>query len=157
MSYGRFEGLGRRNAVQKRVQCKKLVYDNVETLRNQEFECSWRIDHFSAIISPISTIFSTFLKKWTLSCFAWLFHRDSLRAKMQCWSSVLLLEVLDENQHIDEVKKIIVEDSLSGFAKGFTRMQTIIKLAKINSVICFLILHCQNFSSSLLLISLEYI
>ena len=49
-----------------------------------------------------------------------------------------VLEVLDENQHIDEVKKIIVEDSLSGFASGFTRMQTIIKLAKINSVICFL-------------------
>ena len=49
-----------------------------------------------------------------------------------------VLEVLDENLHIDETKKIIVEDSLSGFASGFTRMQTIIKLAKINSVICFL-------------------
>ena len=45
---------------------KSWCYDNVETLRNQEFECSWRIDHFSAIISPISTIFSTFLKKWSL-------------------------------------------------------------------------------------------
>ena len=49
-----------------------------------------------------------------------------------------VLEALDENLHIDEAKKIIVEDSLSGFANGFTRMQTIIKLAKINSVICFL-------------------
>ena len=49
-----------------------------------------------------------------------------------------VLEVLDENLHIDGTKKIIVEDSLSGFASGFTRMQTIIKLAKINSVICFL-------------------
>ena len=49
------------------------------------------------------------------------------------------LEMLDDNMHIDKTEKIIVEDSLSGFASGFTRMQTIIKLSKFNAVMCFLL------------------
>ena len=49
------------------------------------------------------------------------------------------LEMLDDNMHIDKTEKIIVEDSLSGFASGFTSMQTIIKLSKFNAVMCFLL------------------
>ena len=45
--------------------------------------------------------------------------------------------VLDDNKHIEKTDKIIVEDSLSGFMGGRTRMQTIIKLAKFNAVFCF--------------------
>ena len=47
------------------------------------------------------------------------------------------LEVLDDNLNMEETNKIIVEDSLSGFMGGKTRMQTIIKLAKFNAVFCF--------------------
>ena len=49
------------------------------------------------------------------------------------------LEMLDDNMHIDKTEKIIVEDSLSGFASGFTSMQTIIKLSKFNAVMCFIL------------------
>ena len=49
------------------------------------------------------------------------------------------LEILDDNMNIDKTEKIIVEDSLSGFASGFTSMQTIIKLSKFNAVMCFLL------------------
>ena len=49
------------------------------------------------------------------------------------------LEMLDDNMHIDKTEKIIVEDSLSGFASGFTSMQTIIKLSKFNAVMCFVL------------------
>lgn len=45
--------------------------------------------------------------------------------------------VLDDNKYMEKTDKIIVEDSLSGFMGGRTRMQTIIKLAKFNAVFCF--------------------
>ena len=45
--------------------------------------------------------------------------------------------VLDDNKYMEKTGKIIVEDSLSGFMPGRTRMQTIIKLAKFNAVFCF--------------------
>ncbi len=45
--------------------------------------------------------------------------------------------VLDDNPNMEKTDKIIVEDSLSGFMGGRTRMQTIIKLAKFNAVFCF--------------------
>ena len=35
--------------------------------------------------------------------------------------------------------KIYVEDNLSGFAGGFTSQQTIVKLAKFNAVLCFVL------------------
>jgi Holliday junction resolvasome RuvABC endonuclease subunit len=44
---------------------------------------------------------------------------------------------LDDNRYMEKTEKIIVEDSLSGFMSGRTRMQTIIKLAKFNAVFCF--------------------
>ena len=45
--------------------------------------------------------------------------------------------VLDDNPNMEKTDKIIVEDSLSGFMGGRTRMKTIIKLAKFNAVFCF--------------------
>ena len=45
--------------------------------------------------------------------------------------------ILDDNPNMEKTDKIIVEDSLSGFMNGRTRMQTIIKLAKFNAVFCF--------------------
>jgi len=43
-----------------------------------------------------------------------------------------------------KVKNIIVEDSLSGFSRGRTSQQTIIKLAKFNAIVCFLFEHQLN-------------
>ena len=48
-------------------------------------------------------------------------------------------ETLQELKYFCDIEHIIVEDSLSGFARGMTSMQTIIKLSKINGVLCFLI------------------
>ena len=50
-----------------------------------------------------------------------------------------VIDFLNKNKHIDEVDKIYVEDNLSGFAGGFTSQQTIIKLAKFNAVLCFVL------------------
>jgi len=50
-----------------------------------------------------------------------------------------VIEELDINKHTDDIDRIVVEDSLSGFAGGMTRMQTIIKLAKINAVMAFIL------------------
>ena len=49
------------------------------------------------------------------------------------------LDVIEENNNMKKVSKIIVEDNLSGFAFGRTSQQTIIKLAKFNAVFCFII------------------
>lgn len=43
-----------------------------------------------------------------------------------------------------KVENIIVEDSLSGFSRGRTSQQTIIKLAKFNAIVCFLFEHQLN-------------
>ena len=50
-----------------------------------------------------------------------------------------IMEFLDKNSYIDSVEKIYVEDNLSGFAGGFTSQQTIVKLAKFNAVLCFVL------------------
>ena len=50
-----------------------------------------------------------------------------------------IMEFLDKNSYIDSVEKIYVEDILSGFAGGFTSQQTIVKLAKFNAVLCFVL------------------
>ena len=50
-----------------------------------------------------------------------------------------ILSKLDENKYIDEVEKIYVEDNLSGFAGGRTSQQTIVKLAKFNAILCFIL------------------
>ena len=53
----------------------------------------------------------------------------------------VLLDNITCLEQIESVKNIIVEDSLSGFVRGFTSQQTIIKLAKFNAIVCFLCEH----------------
>ena len=50
-----------------------------------------------------------------------------------------VLEFLNNIPYINSIDKIYVEDNLSGFAGGFTSQQTIVKLAKFNAVLCFVI------------------
>ena len=49
------------------------------------------------------------------------------------------ITILNKNIFIDEINTINVEDNLSGFAGGFTSQQTIIKLAKFNAILCFVL------------------
>ena len=53
-----------------------------------------------------------------------------------------VIEFLNSSKYIDDVMDINVEDNLSGFAGGFTSQQTIIKLAKFNAILCFML---ENF------------
>ena len=50
-----------------------------------------------------------------------------------------VLEELNSFDYIDEVMDINIEDNLSGFAGGRTSQQTIVKLAKFNAVLCFVL------------------
>ena len=50
-----------------------------------------------------------------------------------------VLETLNSIKHIDEVYDINVEDNLSGFAGGRTSQQVIVKLAKFNAILCFML------------------
>jgi len=50
-----------------------------------------------------------------------------------------VLDFLNKSPHIDNTVDINVEDNLSGFAGGFTSQQTIVKLAKFNAILCFMI------------------
>ena len=50
-----------------------------------------------------------------------------------------VLEFLNQSKHIDEVIDINIEDNLSGFAGGRTSQQVIIKLAKFNAILCFML------------------
>ena len=50
-----------------------------------------------------------------------------------------VLTEINKSSYIDDVKKIYVEDNLSGFAGGRTSQQVIVKLAKFNGVLCFVI------------------
>ena len=52
-----------------------------------------------------------------------------------------VLGFLNESLYIDDVVDINVEDSLSGFAGGRTSQQVIIKLAKFNAILCFMLEH----------------
>ena len=53
-----------------------------------------------------------------------------------------VLEKLNESSYIDNVNDINIEDNLSGFAGGRTSQQVIIKLAKFNAILCFML---ENF------------
>ena len=53
-----------------------------------------------------------------------------------------VLEKLNEYSYIDDVNDINIEDNLSGFAGGRTSQQVIIKLAKFNAILCFML---ENF------------
>ena len=50
-----------------------------------------------------------------------------------------VLDFLNKSSYIDDVFTIYVEDNLSGFAGGRTSQQTIVKLAKFNAVLCFVL------------------
>ena len=50
-----------------------------------------------------------------------------------------VLGFLDNISYIDEVEKIFDEDNLSGFAGGRTSQQVIVKLAKFNAILCFVL------------------
>ena len=52
-----------------------------------------------------------------------------------------VLDFLNESPYIDNTTIINVEDNLSGFAGGFTSQQTIVKLAKFNAILCFMLEH----------------
>ena len=53
-----------------------------------------------------------------------------------------VLEKLNESSYINKVTDINIEDNLSGFAGGRTSQQVIIKLAKFNAILCFML---ENF------------
>jgi len=50
-----------------------------------------------------------------------------------------VLTCINKSSYIDKVEKVYVEDNLSGFAGGRTSQQVIVKLAKFNAVLCFVI------------------
>ena len=50
-----------------------------------------------------------------------------------------VLEKLNEVSYIDNVYYVNIEDNLSGFAGGRTSQQVIIKLAKFNAILCFML------------------
>ena len=52
-----------------------------------------------------------------------------------------VLDFLNKSSYIDDVFNIDVEDNLSGFVGGFTSQQTIVKLAKFNAILCFMLEH----------------
>ena len=50
-----------------------------------------------------------------------------------------VLDFLNNNSYIDDTININVEDNLSGFAGGRPSQQTIVKLAKFNAILCFML------------------
>lgn len=50
-----------------------------------------------------------------------------------------VLKQLSENKYMDSVNSINIEDNLSGFSGGRTSQQTIVKLAKFNAILGFVI------------------
>tara|TARA_R110000850_G_C9799950_1_gene450298 strand:- start:42 stop:557 length:516 start_codon:yes stop_codon:yes gene_type:complete len=52
--------------------------------------------------------------------------------------ALYVYEKLSENPLIQEIECMYIEDSLSGFARGRTSIQTIIKLAQFNAIIRFI-------------------
>ena len=50
-----------------------------------------------------------------------------------------VLDFLHKSPYIDSVTDINIEDNLSGFAGGRTSQQVIIKLAKFNAILCFML------------------
>ena len=56
----------------------------------------------------------------------------SIRDKVQ-----LTMDTITELDPFEQIDKIYIEDSLSGFSRGRTSQQTIIKLAKFNAVLVY--------------------
>ena len=53
-----------------------------------------------------------------------------------------VLDFLNKSPYIDNTIDINIEDNLSGFAGGRTSQQVIVKLAKFNAILCFML---ENF------------
>jgi RNase H-fold protein (predicted Holliday junction resolvase) len=64
---------------------------------------------------------------------------DIKKLKTPKEKTFFVLEYLCKNDNIDKIDKINIEDNLSGFAGGRTSQQTIVKLAKFNAVLGFII------------------
>ena len=58
--------------------------------------------------------------------------QKTIRDKVQ-----LTMDTITELDPFDQVEQIYIEDSLSGFSRGRTSQQTIIKLAKFNAVLTY--------------------
>ena len=52
-----------------------------------------------------------------------------------------VLDFLNKSPYIDNTVDINIEDNLSGFAGGRTSQQVIVKLAKFNAILCFMLEH----------------
>ena len=50
-----------------------------------------------------------------------------------------VLDFLNKSPYIDNTININIEDNLSGFAGGRTSQQVIVKLAKFNAILCFML------------------
>ena len=57
-----------------------------------------------------------------------------------------VLDFLHKSPYINDVININIEDNLSGFAGGRTSQQTIIKLAKFNAILCFMLEEMFDFN-----------
>ena len=57
-----------------------------------------------------------------------------------------VLGFINESPYIDNVFDINIEDNLSGFAGGRTSQQVIIKLAKFNAILCFMLEEMFDFN-----------
>ena len=64
---------------------------------------------------------------------------DLKKQKTPKEKTFFVLTHLSKNPYIDEVTKINIEDNLSGFSGGRTSQQVIVKLAKFNAILCFMI------------------
>ena len=64
---------------------------------------------------------------------------DIKKHKLYKDKAFFVLTRLSKSSYIDDVEQIYIEDNLSGFAGGRTSQQVIIKLAKFNAILGFLL------------------
>ena len=64
---------------------------------------------------------------------------DIKKHKLYKDKAFFVLTQLGKNSYIDDIEQIYVEDNLSGFAGGRTSQQVIIKLAKFNAILCYIL------------------
>ena len=64
---------------------------------------------------------------------------DLKKHKLPKNKAFFTLTCISKNPYIDKIEKINIEDNLSGFAGGFTSQQVIIKLAKFNAILGFIV------------------
>ena len=64
---------------------------------------------------------------------------DLKKFKIPKEKALFFLTCICKNSYIDSIGKINIEDNLSGFAGGRTSQQTIIKLAKFNAILGYIL------------------